>query len=219
MEYVSTSGGGIVGEKITLDLYNYLYFYIDHYGSSKINITSLKITRDDYIVLGTVEYIDSDGSVMKSVTQNIGEYAIDFVPDNTADKYFAGWFLDEARTQRVETAKLLLSQDGLKLYAKWEDYKTSIVSTNHDNFYGITYVPHVTADGVYNYMMSNRSNVNTTTITTSNKEYLGVSTSFWGNGLLITAADDTTGELFRAKPNTTYKVSLKFRITAETSFR
>ena len=198
-------------------LYNYLYFNMGNYGKATVNFISIEVIRDDYAADGTVEYIDADGSVIKSVTQKIGDYAIDFVPENTDEKYFAGWYLDEARQQRVETATLSLSESGLKIYAKWEEYKTSVVSTNHGRYYGTTYVPYVTAAGVYNYQMSNRSNVGQTTLTTSNKEYIGMTTSFWGDGMLITAVDDETGELFRAKPNTAYKISLKFRITAETT--
>lgn len=196
-------------------LYNYLYFSLTNYGKPVIDFISLEITRDDYQQKGMVEYIDADGSLLKSAESNTGEHAINFVPKNREDKYFAGWYYDADYQNKVTTATVSVPAEGTKLYAKWDEYKTSITSTDNGKFYGLCYVPSISAAGVYSHQMSNRSNVSLTSLVT-NKGYLGLSTTFWGDGILLTAVDDTTAELFRAKPNTTYKISLKFRITAET---
>ncbi len=214
--YTSASGGAVVGSTAELDFYNYFYLYVDHYGTSEINITKLEIIRDDYAAVGTVEYIDEDGTVLKSEQVAVGEYAINYIPENTDEKYFLGWYSDKECENKISSAKLSVGEDGLKIYAKWDTYKESVVSKNPSYYYGIVNVPSLTASGVYSASTSARSSVNTTTITTASDK-LSLSTAFWGDGILLTGADDTTGELFRAKPNTKYKITLKFRITSETT--
>lgn len=199
---------------VSKDFYNYLYLHFEHFASAEINIVYLEIIRDDYVISGTVEYIDQDGSVLKSEEVTGYEYAVNFIPENTPEKYFQGWYLDEALTDKVTSAKVLMKEGGIKLYAKWEEYKKSIECVNPGRYYGVANFPSITAAGVYSSYGTTRSGKSSTTMEIKPNK-LTLSAKDWGDGILITAVDDVTGELFRAKPNTAYKVSLKFRITAE----
>ncbi|MEE0945493.1 MAG: hypothetical protein U0M42_01535, partial [Acutalibacteraceae bacterium] len=101
-------------------LYNYLYFIIPDYVKPTLDIISLKITRDDYVAYGTVEYIGEDGSVIKSETAQVGDYAVNFTPEVAAGDYFMGWYTDAQFTNEVTNCTVELTEAGIKLYSKWE---------------------------------------------------------------------------------------------------
>ncbi|MEE0945798.1 MAG: hypothetical protein U0M42_03075 [Acutalibacteraceae bacterium] len=77
----------------------------------------------------SVTYKDSDGKVLKTVTDGLtadGAYAIDYIPSAPAGKYFKGWSRNETGTNMVSGATITLptaNQYGkVSLYAVWGDY-------------------------------------------------------------------------------------------------
>ncbi len=102
-------------------LYNYFYFALMN-GTADVHFVSLEITRDDYVETrtGDVVYYDEDGiTVINTDTAIVGDYAVDYIPEAVEGKYFMGWYTDEALTNEAGST-ITLTQDGIKLYSKWE---------------------------------------------------------------------------------------------------
>ena len=200
-------------------LYNYLYFNMGNYGKATVNFIDIEVSRDDNEA--QLKYvIDNEGTVGKTADVLYGaDVAIDYIPENTATHYFAGWYLDDEFTNEVTTATVKVLGKEFFLYAKWEEYKASSTSVTNSDYYSVVRVPYLSKkDGadVYSTQMSCKSGLQINAESDANKTTFSIP-SFWGSTVLLTAKDNVSGELFRAAPNTAYKITLKFRIVSDTT--
>ncbi len=73
-----------------------------------------------------------NGEAVKTVDSLVegDEYTVDYIPANTNEQYFSGWYYDSEFTNEART-KFTLASGENKLYARMEDYKKTInLSTN-----------------------------------------------------------------------------------------
>ena len=80
--------------------------------------------------VSVVYYVN--GQAVKTVDSLVegDEYTVDYIPANTNEQYFSGWYYDSEFTNEART-KFTLASGENKLYARMEDYKKTInLSTN-----------------------------------------------------------------------------------------
>ncbi|MEE0839986.1 MAG: hypothetical protein U0L72_05475 [Acutalibacteraceae bacterium] len=180
------------------------YFHIVILGATKLklNITHLEITSEDYVPQTTVEYV-VDGEVVKTEAVEQGtEYAINYVPANTATERFSGWYTNAELTSYITgNGAVTAGNDTIRYYGKMLSYENGVTNTLNADYYNSGRYPSF-VDSVYQGHFSNRGNY--AYGLTAAADSITIVPTQWRSTLIMPAINKSTGEYFVVQPGAEY---------------
>ena len=182
------------------------------------NVTVEEIIPEELSLI--YNYEDALGNPVQKVIKDgiaVGDkYAIDFIPKNTTDKYFVGWYTNPQFTG-APVSELNLEIEGKnQLYARYKEYKTNYVpvySASHggtNNHYPNAYHPVMRADTGKYYSSLNIVNYSingVNAVSDSQGDYYSLLT----NGQSALWFVDEDNFLYQVRSGYSYRVSFKYK--------
>ncbi len=166
-------------------------------------------------------YLNADGEeTEKVITDGITlnqSYAIDWIANNTSDKYFVGWYASEACTGNP-VASINLAIDGKNhIYGGYKEYKTTFSPTfNH----GYDHYPHTVMPSLVNGVYNPRTNIVNYSIggVKTVEDAAGNYYSVDSNGATMIFFPDENDYAYQAKPGAQYKITFTYKYGGSGAF-
>ena len=152
----------------------------------------------------------------KEVTDGVAvdtEFAVNFLAPNTSEKYFIGWYTDEACTG-TPVAKITAAQGVNNLYAGYKNYESVMRPNLYDAKTTTMTYPVKDAGGVYRATLATFNvgySANLELGEEEGEKYWLRSRATGGNSSQSFPFLDENGVAYQFRKNTTYKISLKIK--------
>ncbi len=166
-------------------------------------------------------YLDENGVETEKVVKDgltlNQNYAIDWIANNTNEKYFVGWYNNAECTGTPVTTVTLVAEQKHHVYARYEEYKTTfspVFNHAYDN-YPHTIMPslydgkYITRTGIVNYSLGGVK-----TVTDAAGNYYSIDS----NGSTMIFFPDGNDIAYQAKPGAQYKITITYKYDSGDGF-